>query len=72
MPAQPYSIVAESGLADSNGFIDVNPYTLQHKRYNNIFGFGDAANLPTSKNFMAGFNQLHVVRNNVERQLNGL
>ena len=64
-------ILAEAGLAANNGLLDVDHQTLQHRRYNNIFGFGDAANLPTSKTFYAGFNQMHVVRHNVERQLNG-
>ncbi len=50
----------------------MDPCTLQHKKYSNIFGFGDVANLPTSKTFWAGFNQLHVVRHNVERAFNGL
>lgn len=33
---------------------------------------GDVNNVPTTKTFYAGFNQLHVVRNNLERQMNGL
>lgn len=69
--AQPDSMISNAGLAASNGLLDVDPFTLQHKKYSNIFGFGDIANLPTSKTFHAGFNQLHVVRHNVERQLNG-
>lgn len=72
MPAKPDNIISEAGLADAQGLLDVDPFTLQHKRYSNIFGMGDIVNAPTSKNFYAGFNQLHVVRNNVERNLNGL
>lgn len=33
---------------------------------------GDVSNVPTTKTFHAGFNQIHVLRNNLERQLNGL
>jgi len=29
-------------LTDSKGLIDVNKYTLQHNKYDNIFAFGDA------------------------------
>ena len=29
-------------LVDADGLIDVNPYTLQHERYENVFAFGDA------------------------------
>ena len=72
MPAKTQSNLAEAGLADSNGFLDVDPYTLQHKKYSNIFGLGDVTNVPTSKTFYAGFNQLHVVRNNLEKNINGL
>lgn len=72
MPAKPQSSIAEAGLADGKGFLDVNPYTLQHKKFNNIFGLGDVTNVPTTKTFYAGFNQLHVVRNNLERNINGL
>lgn len=50
----------------------MDPYTLQHVKYDNIFGFGDVVNVPTTKTFHAGFNQLSVVRHNVERRLNGL
>lgn len=31
------------------GWVDVNKSTLQHNRYPNVFGLGDASSLPTSK-----------------------
>ena len=31
-------ILAEAGLAANNGLLDVDHQTLQHRRYNNIFG----------------------------------
>ena len=36
-------------ITDGAGFLDVNKHTLQHAKYNNIFGLGDCTNLPTSK-----------------------
>ncbi|MDD3894884.1 MAG: FAD/NAD(P)-binding oxidoreductase, partial [Syntrophomonadaceae bacterium] len=39
----------KSRLTQNNGLVDVNPYTLQHMRYHNIFVLGDAADLPTPK-----------------------
>lgn len=72
MEAKTDPIIAEAGLADSQGLLDVNPHTFQHKRYSNIFGLGDVNNVQTTRTFYAGFNQLHVVRHNIERQLNGL
>lgn len=65
-------ILTEAGLAASNGLLDVDPHTLLHRKHANIFGLGDVNNLPTTKTFYAGFNQLSVVRHNVERHLNGL
>ena len=36
-------------LAAANGWVDVSPETLQHKKYPNVFSIGDVANLPTAK-----------------------
>ena len=72
MPMTTHSILNDAGLADSTGFLDVNPETLQHKQYNNIFGIGDVLNVPTTKTFYGGLSQVAVVRHNVERKLNGL
>jgi sulfide:quinone oxidoreductase len=41
--------IAESPLADEEGWVEVDPGTLQHTRYDNVFGIGDNSNLPTSK-----------------------
>lgn len=38
-----------SPIADAKGWVDVDPDNLRHKRFPNIFGLGDASNLPTSK-----------------------
>ena len=70
LPAKTQANIAEAGLADKDGFLDVDPHTLQHKKYNNIFGLGDVTNVPTTKTFFSGFEQLHVVRNNLVRQMN--
>jgi NADH dehydrogenase FAD-containing subunit len=72
MPTTTHSNLAEAGLADSTGFLDVDPFTLQHKTYDNIFGLGDVNNVPTSKTFYGGLAQVAVLRNNIERKLNGL
>lgn len=72
IPAITDKVLSDAGLADSNGLLDVDPYTLQHKKYDNIFGLGDVVNVPTTKTFYAGLNQLHVVRHNLERRINGL
>ena len=72
MPVKPNPLIKDSGLADHNGYLDVNKETLQHTRYDNIFGLGDIANVPTTKTFYGGLEQVHVLRHNMERRLNGL
>lgn len=72
MPTTTHSLLSDAGLADSTGYLDVNPETLQHTQYNNIFGLGDVINAPTTKSFYGGLSQVAVVRHNVERKLNGL
>lgn len=41
--------VSASPLANDDGWVDVDKFTLQHKRFDNVFGIGDASSLPTSK-----------------------
>jgi sulfide:quinone oxidoreductase len=46
------AFIADSPLADPAnpfGYVDVDQYSLAHKRYDGIFALGDVANLPTSK-----------------------
>ncbi|KOY81683.1 NAD(P)/FAD-dependent oxidoreductase [Lysinibacillus macroides] len=59
------AFIAQSSLADSNGWVDVDMYTLQHKKYANVFGLGDNANLPTSKTGAAIRKQAPVVAENI-------
>ena len=48
-PMGPPSFIASSPLADKDGWVDVDPDTLQHRRFSNVFSLGDCSNLPTSK-----------------------
>ncbi|TEB15864.1 Sulfide dehydrogenase (flavocytochrome c) flavoprotein chain precursor [Pelotomaculum sp. FP] len=59
----------KSRLTQKNGLVDVNPYTLQHQRYKNIFALGDAADLPTPKTGAAARRQAKVVAENLIRLL---
>lgn len=61
----PPKFIAESGLGDEKGWTAVDPKTLQHTKYSNIFSLGDASNLPTSKTGAAIRKQAPVVVNNV-------
>jgi len=41
-PSKTHQELIDGGVTGSDGLIDVNPYTLQHERFDNIFAFGDA------------------------------
>ena len=41
--------VRHSALAAETGLIDVNPATLQHNQFPNVFALGDNANIPAAK-----------------------
>lgn len=58
-------------VADEHGQVKVNPHTLQHEKYQNIFAFGDAINVDTTKSMYAALNQSTVVRNNLKDYLYG-
>lgn len=48
-PMEAPSFIAESDLADEAGWVDVDPGSLRHNRFANVFALGDNSNLPTSK-----------------------
>ena len=63
--------LADSPLAADSGFTDVDQHTLQHVRYPNVFGLGDAGNMPNAKTMAAARKQAPVVAVNVLQQLDG-
>jgi sulfide:quinone oxidoreductase len=70
-PSKPHDFLAKSGLTDAQGLIDVNKYTLQHKKYDNIFAFGDAVGFKTTRTHNAALAQNPIVKNNLIRFLQG-
>ncbi|MEY2195970.1 FAD/NAD(P)-binding oxidoreductase [Neobacillus sp. BF23-41] len=48
-PMSAPDFIKNSPLAASNGWLNVDKYTLQHQCFDNVFGIGDCTNLPTSK-----------------------
>jgi len=70
-PTTARPLLSESGLCNKEGLLEVDQYTLRHKQYKNIFGLGEVVNIPTTKGFWNSFYQLHVVRHNLQRSLNG-
>ncbi|MDE5413427.1 NAD(P)/FAD-dependent oxidoreductase [Alkalihalobacterium chitinilyticum] len=70
-PMGPHRFIKSSELADENGWVDVDPNTLQHRRFSFIFGLGDSANLPTSKTGAAIRKQAPTVVKNLLSLING-
>jgi len=54
-----------SPLADAAGWLDVDPATLRHKQWDNIYGLGDVANSGNAKTAAAARKQAPVVAHNV-------
>lgn len=66
-PQKAPDFVRNSVLANDAGWLDVDTGTLQHKKYPNVFGIGDAAALPTAKTGAAIRKQVPVVVENISR-----
>lgn len=60
-PSVTPDFIRNSDLVNDGGWLDVDIHTLQHKKYSNIFGIGDAAALPTAKTGAAIRKQVPVV-----------
>ncbi len=70
-PMSAPEFVKRSPLADAAGWVDVDKFTLQHRRYPDVFGLGDASSLPTSKTGAAIRKQAPVLVANVLAVLAG-
>jgi NADPH-dependent 2,4-dienoyl-CoA reductase/sulfur reductase-like enzyme len=67
----PYAFVKNSALADQAGYVDVDPATLRHKKYANVWSAGDASSLPTSRTAAAITAQAPVLVNNMLAAMSG-
>lgn len=66
-PQSAPDFIKNSELSNEAGWFDVDHGTLQHKKYTNIFGLGDAAALPTAKTGAAIRKQVPIVVENISR-----
>lgn len=64
-PQSAPDFIKQSPLANAAGWIDVNERTLQHNKYSNIFGLGDATSTPNAKTAAAVRKQVPVVVDNI-------
>lgn len=70
-PQSAPDFIKKSPLANEKGWIDVDKYTLQHIRYKNIFGIGDATSTPNGKTGAAVRKQAPVLVKNLLLLING-
>jgi len=64
-PQKAPDFVRVSPLADAAGWVDVDPATLRHKTFTNVFGLGDVTNTPNAKTAAAARKQAPVVAHNL-------
>ena len=64
-PQKAPDFVAQSALADAGGWLDVDQFSLQHKKFANIWGLGDVMNTPNAKTMAAVRKQVPVVAANI-------
>ncbi|WP_374363376.1 TIGR01244 family sulfur transferase [Pseudoduganella danionis] len=64
-PQVPPDFIRVSPLADAAGWVDVDPATLRHKTWPNIYALGDVANTPNAKTAAAARKQAPVVAHNL-------
>jgi sulfide:quinone oxidoreductase len=64
-PQSAPDFVKRSPLAGTGGWVELHKHTLQHIRWPNVFGLGDAGDLPTAKTGAAVRHQALVVGANV-------
>lgn len=68
-PQSAPDFIRNSPFADEKGWIDVDKYSLQHKKYKNVFGIGDATNTPNAKTGAAVRKQAPVLVDNLIAQM---
>ena len=56
---------------DEAGWVDVDQYTLRHKRYSNIWSLGDVASTPNAKTAAAARVQAPIVAANIIADIKG-
>lgn len=65
------SFIQHSDLSNEQGWLEVDIHSMQHPRYENVFGIGDVAGLPTAKTGAAIRKQAPVVVNNILNLMRG-
>jgi sulfide:quinone oxidoreductase len=70
-PQRPHEVIARSPLAGPDGWIPVDPATLQHTQFPEVFGLGDGGSTPNAKTAAAVRKQAPVAAENLLAHLDG-
>jgi|Transcript_37409 sulfide:quinone oxidoreductase len=70
-PSRQHQFLLDSGVCDSTGMVDVNRYTLQHRKFENIFAIGDCITGETTRTYTGAIQQNPVVKHNLLQYLEG-
>jgi sulfide:quinone oxidoreductase len=70
-PHRGSAVVADSGLGDEQGWLPTDRATLQSKAYPNIYGLGDATDLPVSKSGSAAHFEARVIAERIVQTITG-
>jgi sulfide:quinone oxidoreductase len=70
-PQSAPDFIKKSPLANAAGWVEVHPMSLQHPRYPNVFGLGDATSTPNAKTAAAVRKQVPVVVRNIRALAEG-
>ncbi|MBN2905537.1 MAG: TIGR01244 family phosphatase [Rhodobacteraceae bacterium] len=70
-PQTGLDVIAGSALANDAGWVEVDPHTLRHTRFDNIFGLGDGCSTPNAKTAAAVRKQAPVAAINALATLDG-
>ena len=70
-PQSAPDFIKRSTLANAAGWVDVDPATMRHTRYANVFSLGDACSTPNAKTAAAVRQQAPVVVRNLLAGLDG-
>ena len=70
-PSKQHKFLLDAGVCDATGQVDVNRFTQQHNRYENIFAIGDCISGNTTRTYTGGIRQNPIVKHNVLQFLEG-
>lgn len=70
-PQSAPDFIKSSPLANADGWVDVDQYTLQHNKFPNVYALGDAGSTPNAKTMAAARKQAPIVAANMTAQMNG-